>query len=186
MDVAARSMLGVRVMPYLGGLAALLSRAHGSTAAPGATASNVIYLFMSGGMSHLDTFDPKPGRKEFMGPTTALASKADGIQVTNFLPNTAGVMDKVCVINSMTSINGAHEHGTYILHTSYPLRGTIRHPSLGAWVIKLGGKIKQDIPGFVAIDTPAEYSSGGFLGPTFGAAPIGYPKEGLQDCRQPA
>ena len=186
MDVAARSMLGVRVMPYLGGLAALLSRAHGSTAAPGATASNVIYLFMSGGMSHLDTFDPKPGRKEFMGPTTALASKADGIQVTNFLPNTAGVMDKVCVINSMTSINGAHEHGTYILHTSYPLRGTIRHPSLGAWVIKLGGKIKQDIPGFVAIDTPAEYSSGGFLGPTFGAAPIGDPKEGLQDCRQPA
>jgi len=155
MNLAARSMLGVRVMPYLGGLAGLLSRAHGAPAAPGATASNVIYLFMSGGMSHLDTFDPKPRRSEVMGPTTALASKADGIQVTNFLPYTAAVMDKVCVINSMTSENGAHEHGSYILHTSYPLRGTIQHPSLGAWVIKLGGKIKQDIPGFVAIDTPA-------------------------------
>lgn len=186
MNIAARSMLGVRVMPYLGGLGALLSRAHGSTAAPGATASNVIYLFMSGGMSHLDTFDPKPRRTELMGPSTALASKADGIQVTNFLPKTAGVMDKVCVVNSMTSENGAHEHGSYILHTSYPMRGTVQHPSLGAWVIKLGGKLKQDIPGFVAIDTPSEYSGGGFFGPTFGAAPIGDPKEGLQDAKQPA
>jgi len=183
MNLAARSMLGVRVMPYLGGLAGLLSRAHGAPAAPGATASNVIYLFMSGGMSHLDTFDPKPRRSEVMGPTTALASKADGIQVTNFLPYTAAVMDKVCVLNSMTSENGAHEHGSYILHTSYPLRGTIQHPSLGAWVIKLGGKIKQDIPGFVAIDTPSEYSGGGFFGPTYGAAPIGDPKEGLQDSK---
>ena len=186
MDLAARSMLGVRVMPYLGGLATLLSRAHGSPSGPGATASNVIYLFMSGGMSHLDTFDPKPSRKEFMGPTTVVSSKADGIQVTNYLPKTAGVMDKVCVINSMTSVNGAHEHGTYILHTSYPLRGTIRHPALGAWVIKLGGKIKQDIPGFVAIDTPADLSGGGFFGPTFGAAPIGDPKQGLQDSHRPA
>lgn len=184
MNLAARSMLGVRVMPYLGGLAGLLGRAHGAPTAPGATASHVIYLFMSGGMSHLDTFDPKPNRKELMGPATALASKADGIQVTAYLPKTAAVMNKVCVINSMTSINGAHEHGQYILHTSYPKRGTVLHPSLGAWVIKLGGKLKEDIPGFVAIDTPAEYGTGGFFGPTFGAAPIGDPKEGLQDSKQ--
>jgi hypothetical protein len=95
-------------------------------------------------------------------------------------------MDKVCVINSMTSTDGAHEHGSYILHTSFPMRGTVEHPALGAWVIKLGGKLKQDIPGFVAIDTPAELSSAGFFGPTYGAAPIGDPKQGLQDCRPPA
>jgi hypothetical protein len=95
-------------------------------------------------------------------------------------------MDKACVINSMTSTDGAHEHGSYILHTSFPMRGTVEHPALGAWVIKLGGKLKQDIPGFVAIDTPAELSSAGFFGPTYGAAPIGDPKQGLQDCRPPA
>jgi hypothetical protein len=183
MNMTARSLLGARVLPCLGGLAGLLSRAHGATGAPGATASHVIYLFMSGGMSHLDTFDPKPRQKECMGPTTALSSKADGIQVTNYLPKTAGVMDKVCVINSMTSINGAHEHGQYILHTSYPKRGTIQHPALGAWVIKLGGKLKEDIPGFVAIDTPAEFGSGGFFGSAYGAAPIGDPKLGLQDSK---
>ena len=186
MNIAARSMLGVRVMPYLGGLASLVARADGSTSAPGATASSVIYLFMSGGMSHLDTFDPKPKRKDLMGRTEVIGSSADGIQVSGFLPKSAAVMDKVCVINSMTSTDGAHEHGSYILHTSFPMRGTVEHPALGAWVIKLGGKLKQDIPGFVAIDTPAELSSAGFFGPTYGAAPIGDPKQGLQDCRPPA
>lgn len=183
MNMAARSMLGVRVMPYLGGLAGLLSQAHGAQTAPGATASHVIYLFMSGGMSHLDTFDPKPKSKKLMGPTEVIGSRADGIQVSGYLPKSAGVMDKICVVNSMTSVNGAHEHGSYILHTSYPLRGTTQHPSLGAWVIKLGGKLKEGIPGFVAIDTPAELSGGGFFGPTYGAAPIGNPEEGLQDSR---
>jgi hypothetical protein len=179
-------MLGVRVMPYLGGLASLVARADGATSAPGATASSVIYLFMSGGMSHLDTFDPKPKRKDLMGRTEVIGSRADGIQVSGFLPKSAAVMDKVCVINSMTSTDGAHEHGSYILHTSFPMRGTVEHPALGAWVIKLGGKLKQDIPGFVAIDTPAELSSAGFFGPTYGAAPIGDPKQGLQDCRPPS
>ena len=186
MNIAARSMLGVRVMPYLGGLASLVARADGATSGPGATASSVIYLFMSGGMSHLDTFDPKPKRKDLMGRTEVIGSRADGIQVSGFLPKSAAVMDKVCVINSMTSTDGAHEHGSYILHTSFPMRGTVEHPALGAWVIKLGGKLKQDIPGFVAIDTPAELSSAGFFGPTYGAAPIGDPKQGLQDCRPPA
>lgn len=186
MNIAAKSMLGVRIMPWLGGLSSLVARADGATSTPGAKASSVIYLFMSGGMSHLDTFDPKPSRKELMGPTEVIGSRADGIQVSGFLPKSADVMGKVCVINSMTSTDGAHEHGSYILHTSYKLRGTVEHPALGAWVIKLGGKLKEDIPGFVAIDTPAELSGGGFLGPTYGAAPIGDPKQGLQDSTRPA
>jgi hypothetical protein len=95
-------------------------------------------------------------------------------------------MDKVCVINSMTSTNGAHEQGQYILHTSYALRGTIKHPSLGAWVMKLGGRLNPEIPGYVAIDTSPEHSSGGFFGSTCAAAPIGSPEQGLQDCRKPA
>jgi hypothetical protein len=172
-----------QLLAYSGGTRSNHGAACSSCAA---TASSVIYLFMSGGMSHLDTFDPKPKRKDLMGRTEVIGSSADGIQVSGFLPKSAAVMDKVCVINSMTSTDGAHEHGSYILHTSFPMRGTVEHPALGAWVIKLGGKLKQDIPGFVAIDTPAELSSAGFFGPTYGAAPIGDPKQGLQDCRPPA
>ena len=74
-----------------------------------------------------------------ISPTEAIATKATDIMVGKWLPETAKVMDKVCVVNSMTSRQGAHEQGTYIMHTSYDMRGTVKHPSLGAWVMKLGG-----------------------------------------------
>jgi hypothetical protein len=140
---------------------------------------------MAGGMSHLDTFDPKPKKKDVMGPMEAIPTKADGVMVGQYLPLTAQVMDKVCVINSMNSQQGAHEQGSYVMHTSYNLRGTIKHPSLGAWVMKLGGKNNPDIPGYVAIDSSPEFSGGGFFGAKYSAAPIGNANEGLQDSHLP-
>jgi hypothetical protein len=96
----------------------------------------------------------------------------------HYLPKTAGVMDKVCVINSMNSTQGAHEQGSYIMHTSYSLRGTIKHPSLGSWVLRLGGRLHPELPGFVAIDTSPEHTGGGFFGAKYAAAPIGSPDQG--------
>jgi len=136
-------------------------------------------------MSHLDTFDPKPKKKDVMGPMEVISTKADGIQVGQYLPKTAAMMDKVCVINSMNSTQGAHEQGSYIMHTSYTLRGTVKHPAMGAWVMQLGGRLNPDIPGFVAVDTSADQSSGGFFGAKFGAALIGNATEGLQDSKRP-
>lgn len=176
---AARAYLGVHLFPMLGG--SLASAAPASAPAKGGTAKNVIYLYMSGGMSHLDTFDPKPKNKEVMGKTEALATKVDGVMVGNYLPKTAEVMEHVCVINSMNSTQGAHEQGTYAMHTSYDLRGTIKHPALGAWVVKLGGRIHPELPGFVAINSSAETAGGGFFGAKYAAALIGSPEDGLQD-----
>jgi hypothetical protein len=139
---------------------------------------------MAGGMSHLDTFDPKPKKKDVMGKTECHPTKADGVMLGHYLKNTAEVMDKVCVINSMNSTQGAHEQGSYIMHTSYAMRGTIKHPSLGSWVLRLGGRIHPELPGFVAIDSSPDLTGGGFLGAKFAAAPIGSPEEGLKDsCR---
>jgi hypothetical protein len=177
---AARFYLGVNLLPMFGP-----SVASGAPVAAGAKAKNVIYLFMSGGMSHLDTFDPKPKKKDVMGPMEAIPTKATDILVGKHLPKTAGVMDKVCVVNSMTSQQGAHEQGTYIMHTSYEMRGTVKHPSLGSWVLKLGGRLNPEIPGFVAIDASQESTGGGFFGAKYAAAPIGSPSEGLQDSRKP-
>ena len=177
---AARLCLGVHLLPMLGS-----SIASGAPAASGAKAKNVIYLFMSGGMSHLDTFDPKPGRSEVMGLTETIRSNADGIQLGQHLTHTAKVMDKVCVINSMTSTQGAHEQGRYTMHTSYSPRGTINHPSIGAWVMKLAGRINPEIPGYVAIDSSADVTGGGFFGAKYAAAPIGNANQGLQDSRRP-
>lgn len=177
---AAKAYLGVHLFPMLGSSIA--------TAAPnsaGAKAKNVIYLYMSGGMSHLDTFDPKPKKKEVMGETEAIATSADDVFVGGHLKKTSEIMDKVCVVNSMTSKQGAHEQGAYMMHTSYAMRGTVKHPSIGAWTLKLAGRENPEIPGYVAINSSPEMTSGGFFGAKYAAAPIGSASEGLKDSRRP-
>jgi len=178
---AARAYLGVHLFPMLGGT--LASAAPGATI-KGGKAKNVIYLYMSGGMSHVDTFDPKPKKKDIMGITEAIPTKAPDVMVGHYLRKTADVMDKVCVINSMNSTQGAHEQGSYIMHTSYTLRGTIKHPSLGSWVVRLGGRIHPELPGFVAINSSPDHTGGGFFGAKYAAAPIGSPEQGLQDSHR--
>jgi hypothetical protein len=180
---AARAYLGVHLFPMLGGT---LASAAPEAALKGGTAKSVIYLYMSGGMSHIDTFDPKPKKKEVMGKTEAIPTKADGVMSGHYLKKTAEVMDKVCVINSMNSTQGAHEQGSYAMHTSYNLRGTIKHPSLGSWVLKLGGRIHPELPGFVAVNSAPELAGGGFLGAKYSAALIGSPDQGLNDSRRAA
>jgi hypothetical protein len=164
-------------------LGGTLASAAPEATVPGGKAKSVIYLFMAGGMSHVDTFDPKK-KKEVMGKTEVIPTKADGIMLGHYLKKTADVMDKVCVVNSMNSTQGAHEQGTYIMHTSYSLRGTIKHPALGAWVVKLGGRIHPELPGFVAVNSSPDVTGGGFLGAKYSAALIGSPDDGLQDSHR--
>jgi hypothetical protein len=177
MSTAARTFLGVHLLPVFGPAIAAAPVTN-----PKAKAKHVIYLFMAGGMSHLDTFDPKPKKKDVMGKTETIATNADGVQLGHYLKKTAEVADKLCVINSMNSTQGAHEQGSYTMHTSYGMRGTIRHPSLGAWVLKLGGRLHPELPGYVAIDSSPDLTGGGFFGAKYGAAPVGSPEEGLRDC----
>ena len=105
---------------------------------------------MSGGMSHLDTLDPKPST-EASGPTTAIRTKADGVQLANNLPLLANHTDKIALIRGMTSTKGAHQQGNYFMHTSYAQRATIVHPSMGAWVTKLDGRFNPTLPGAVVV-----------------------------------
>ncbi len=182
MSNAARTLLGVHLLPVFGPTLA----GAASAVSPKAKAKHVIYLFMAGGMSHIDTFDPKPKKKDVMGKTEAIPTKADDVMLGHYLKKTAGVMDKVCVINSMNSTQGAHEQGSYITHTSYGMRGTIKHPSLGSWVLRLGGRLHPELPGYVAIDSSPDLTGGGFFGAKYNAAPIGSPEEGLKDSHRAA
>ena len=93
-------------------------------------AKSVVYLYMSGGMSHLDTFDTKPGA-ETQGPVESLDTTADDVQISEYLPMMAKQMHNVAVVNSLNSTQGAHEQGRYFMHTGYTLRGTVRHPDMG-------------------------------------------------------
>jgi uncharacterized protein (DUF1501 family) len=181
---AAKTYLGVGLVPMLG--ASVASRAFAQT--PGGKskpAEAVIYLNMGGGMSHVDTFDVKPEKKEIQGPVEVIGTNADGIQVSEYLPKTAAVMDKICVIKSMTSQNGDHNRGQYVLHRNYAPRATIVHPNMGAWVTRLKGLKNQQIPGFVTIGSGAASASAGFFGADYAGVTIGKPGDGLKDSVRP-
>ena len=115
-SVAAKTFLGVSAAP-------LLAKAQKMP-----TAKNVIYLYMNGGMTHLDTFDPKPGA-ETQGDTKAIRTNVDNIIISENFPKLAYVMDKIALIRSMNSTTGAHGQGQYLFHTSYKPRNTIKDGS---------------------------------------------------------
>ena len=186
----ARTMLGASAAATFGpsAIARALGQDPTTTATPlvlgKATAKNVIYLFLRGGMSHLDTFDPKPG-KATQGPVEALRTRADGVMIGQYFPKLAEQMDKVCIVSSMSSKQGAHPQAQYLMRTSYELRGTIQHPSLGAWCNRLCGRRNPTMPGHVVIGGGADMPSAGYFPPEFQALPIGSAEDGLQNASLP-
>ena len=181
---AARSFLGVSALASI----PELGRSAGAGASPlkqVATAKRVIYLYMTGGMSHLDTLDPKPGG-EVMGPTKQVQTKVDGMVLSDYLPGLAGHAEKLAIINSMFSNQGAHKQGNYFMHTSYELRSSIRHPAMGAWMLKLQGKDNPTIPGNILIGNDSNHPGAGFFESKLSPLIINDPDSGLQHSARPA
>jgi hypothetical protein len=126
-----------------------------------------ILLFMQGGPSQFETFDPKPGT-ETGGPTQAIDTTVPGIQLAEHWPLTAKTMNDIAIIRSMTAKEGNHQRAQYQLHTGYLPSGAIKYPSLGAIVANeyvAMDKIVRgfDLPHFVSIGSGALNGSG-FLG----------------------
>jgi hypothetical protein len=178
LEYAARSMLGVSLLPAL---------ESAITAAPatGGKAKRLIYLFMNGGMTHLDTFDLKPGH-ENQGETKGINTSVPGKQISQFLPTLAEQFDKIAAIRSMYTQTAAHEQGEYVMRTSYEQIATTRHPSMGPWIQKFNGRQNKALPDTVMISSPARHPSGGFFDPTFSPLPIGDPNRGLENTTPPA
>src|SRR6516165_4221866 len=109
-EYAARSALGVCILPALGRAIAA------APAATGGKAKRLIYLFMNGGMTHLDTFDLKPGH-ENQGDTKPINTVVPGAILSQFLPTLAGQFDKLAVIRSLNTQTGDHEAGEYLMRT---------------------------------------------------------------------
>src|SRR5207249_6192814 len=87
-----------------------------------------ILLFMRGGPSQFETFDPKPGAANG-GPTKAIPTAVSGIQVAEGWSNVAKAMKDIAVIRSMTNKEGEHQRATYQLHTGYVPSGSVKYPS---------------------------------------------------------
>ena len=109
-----------------------------------------ILLWMGGGPSQFDTFDPKPGTSNG-GETKAIETAASGIQIAEFWPNVAKQMKDIALIRSMTNKEGNHQRATYQLHTGYSPSGTVKHPSFGSVTAAELGDPKFDLPHIVSI-----------------------------------
>jgi len=179
----AKTALGVTAMPWL-----TQNKALGADPAAGLrnrpTARNCIYLYMGGGMSHIDTFDPKPGT-ETGGSTQAIATNADGVQIGQYLPRLAKHMDKVALVRGMTSTQGAHEQAQYLMRTSFAQRGTIRHPAMGSWHSYFVGRGNPTLPANVTISAGGRHPGSGFLESKYSPLPLGSSKSGLQYSARP-
>ena len=183
-SLAAKSFLGVSILPWasnhsLSGAGLGLNRPLNH--AP--KAKNVIYLYMSGGMTHLDTFDPKTGT-ETGGPTQTIKTNADGVQLAENLPLLANHTEKIAVVRGMTSTKGAHQQGNYFMHTSYAQRATIVHPSMGAWMTRLDGRFNPTLPGAVVVGGGSRHPLSGFLSTSHQPLAVGNPSEGLKNVKR--
>lgn len=132
-------------------------------------ARSVIFCFMSGGVSHVDSFDPKPRLQREAGSPMPVAVKPTmfndvtgimpspwefgrhgecGMEVSELFPHIAGCADDLCVIRSMTSKGNEHAQANYFIHTGHPFLG---HPSAGAWTTYGLGSESDNLPGFVVL-----------------------------------
>ena len=183
MSLAAKGLLGVSILPWANSLSlqgAGLGLNRPLNHAP--KAKNVIYLYMSGGMTHLDTFDPKPGT-ETGGPTQSIKTQAEGIQLAENLPLLANHAKKIAVVRGMSSTKGAHEQGNYFMHTSYAQRATIKHPTMGSWMTKLDGRFNPTLPGAVVVNGGSRHPLSGFLPSSHQPLAIGDPEAGLRNSK---
>ncbi|MBL8816224.1 MAG: DUF1501 domain-containing protein [Planctomyces sp.] len=168
--------------PTLTASAAAGSAALGVAAA--GTADHAIYIFLSGAMSHIDTFDPKPGQASG-GDTKAIQTSVPGVSIGHHLPLMAKQFQDLAVIRSMTTETGAHEEGVYLMRTSYKEIGSIRHPFLGAWMTHVHGKLNKNLPGSVIAGNANRHPGQGYLPADVAPAPVGDPKAGLQNTKPP-
>ena len=170
----AKSALGVSVLSHFDAL-----HAAAEPAAKKGKAKAVIALYMGGGMTHIDTWDPKTGEtKGFKDP---LSTNADGIQLGGYMTKMAKQANKISIIRSMTSKTGAHGPGNYLMHTGYDPRGTIIHPTLGSWAHHHLGRSHPTLPSSVSIGTGN--SNAGFFAPSLAPIPISNPDGGLQNAK---
>ena len=177
----AQATLGVTVMPALNLKAAEAVKSGVGTAGFG-KAKHVIFLWMGGGMTHIDTWDPKTG--ETKGPTDPIKGKGGVDYLGGSMTKMAAVSDKISIIRSMSSKTGVHEAGTYIMKTGYEPRGTIVHPNLGAWSSHFLGRIKGvTLPDSVVVNSGSAYPGAGFFPPALSPIPISNPETGLQNIK---
>jgi len=139
--------------------------------------TSCILLYMRGGPSQLETFDPKPGTTNG-GPTQAISTAVSGIQVAEGWSNVARNMRDVALVRSLTSREGEHQRATYQMHTGYIPVGGVRFPTLGSIVAREIAPREFDLPHFVSVGGNRVFTLGsGFLGMAYAPFMVNNPNQ---------
>lgn len=141
---------------------------------------SLITLWLAGGPSQLETWDPHPGTK-IGGPTGAIETRLPGLQIADLYPRMAEQIHEMTVIRSMVSKEGDHERGTYLLKTGYRPDPTTIHPSLGAILTQQLPAGDVQIPQHMSIIGSQWPARGGYLGDEYDAFKIYDPRANLQN-----
>ncbi len=143
---------------------------------------SMITLWLAGGPSQLETWDPHPGTK-IGGPTNAIKTSIAGLEIADGYPQMAEQIDAMSVIRSLVSKEGDHERGTYYLKTGYRPDPTLKHPSLGAILTHELPDAGVEIPMHFSLGGSQWPARGGFLGDEFDAFKIFDPGRNLRNMR---
>jgi len=132
-------------------------------------AKSVIQIWLWGGPSHLDTFDPKPNAGyDYTGPFKSIPTNVPGIEINELLVNLAKIADKYSIIRSMTHGINAHETAAYLMQTGHSSDERLVYPAIGAVVSLFKGYdygYKGILPPYIVLTTPlGRFSESGFLG----------------------
>jgi uncharacterized protein (DUF1501 family) len=189
--VSRRDVLRVGALSYLGlSLPDFLRARHAAADSRSASsAKNCILLFMNGGPSHIDIWDPKPDAPaEYRGEFGAIGTNVDGMQLGEHLPKMAQVADKIAVVRSVTSPEGSHERACHLMLTGYRVLPTMEFPAYGSVLTKEKG-FKSSLPPYMAIPQTLRGGGGGYLGTVYQPFSIGSPSAqgqfNIRDVRNP-
>jgi len=167
--LAAAGVVGFSTSGWIEALAA-------DTARDPRRRKSCILLWMTGGPSQTDTFDPKPGHPHG-GQFKAIETAVPGIFLSEHLPKLAKQMKDIAIIRSMSTKEGDHGRATFNLRTGYQQTGPIRYPTLGSLVAKELGRDDAELPNFVSIAPFRSFNPGafgpGFLGPQYAPLVVG-------------
>ncbi|MFP6763859.1 MAG: DUF1501 domain-containing protein, partial [Planctomycetaceae bacterium] len=167
--LSRRAMLGASTASIMGlqirDLLAYAGKDHA------AKAEHVIFFWNGGGMTHLDTWDPKPGRPT-QGEFEPIRTSVPGMEISEIFPQFARQMEDVALIRSIAGTNGAHGRASYHLRTSYQQSANLTHPGFGSVVVSEKDSI-SDLPSYVSISGRAPRAS--YLGQRCEAYFVGSP-----------
>ena len=182
MEPLTRRGLGLATLGGLGYFAASrLGLAEGEPATgPTGKPMCLIVVWLAGGPSQIETFDPKPG-KAIGGPTRAIKTSAKGVQIAEGLPLVAEQMEHLSLVRSIVGEEGDHERASVLMKTGRRPEPVLTHPSLGAICAHELPEANTEIPRYVSMLGFDRTSRGGYLGQAYDPFRTGDPMYPVQD-----